>query len=461
MTAPPRTPLKAVAAAALTAYRWLRRRGEAKLGVAVGGAARLRVIALLALVIGLDSANNGTVGAVTVPLEQAFHVSNTQIGLLVAISSGIGALATLPFGVLTDHVNRTRMLWVAVATWSLAMALSGCAPSYNWLLICRIALAVVVAVAGPAIASLIGDFFAPQERGRIYGFVLAGEMVCAAAGLLVSGLIAALSWRLAFWWLAVLGAVLAVVVAKRLPEPARGGQSRIPIGATRIGVAGERREAVTAPGDAGAGRTDAVADEVLAQRIPPHHELVLTRNPKGRSLWWAVRYVLSIHTNVVLIAASSAGYFFLAGLGTFGVAFLRERFGVGQSLATLMAGVIGLGGLVGVLSFGRIADWLVERGYISARMTVAGIGFLIAVVFFIPALLSHSVGVTIGFAFLAAIGLGGVNPPLDAGRLDIMHSRLWGRAESVRTVLRSTSPRWRRCCSAGSLPNSARSARHF
>jgi len=40
--------------------------------------------------------------------------------------------------------------------------------------------------------------------------------------------------------------------------------------------------------------------------------------------------------------------------------------------------------------------------------------------------------------FFAAAGVGGANPPLDAARLDIMHSRLWGRAEAVRTVLRAS-----------------------
>jgi hypothetical protein len=30
-----------------------------------------------------------------------------------------------------------------------------------------------------------------------------------------------------------------------------------------------------------------------------------------------------------------------------------------------------------------------------------------------------------------------MNPPIDAARLDIMHSRLWGRAESVRTFLQT------------------------
>jgi hypothetical protein len=36
---------------------------------------------------------------------------------------------------------------------------------------------------------------------------------------------------------------------------------------------------------------------------------------------------------------------------------------------------------------------------------------------------------------LGAFLLGVPNPPMDAARLDIMHPRLWGRAEGVRTVL--------------------------
>jgi hypothetical protein len=37
---------------------------------------------------------------------------------------------------------------------------------------------------------------------------------------------------------------------------------------------------------------------------------------------------------------------------------------------------------------------------------------------------------------LAGTAFGARNPPLDAARLDIMHHRLWGRAEGIRTLLR-------------------------
>jgi MFS family permease len=99
----------------------------------------------------------------------------------------------------------------------------------------------------------------------------------------------------------------------------------------------------------------------------------------------------------------------------------------------------GIGALIGVLSTGRIADWLMTRGHVSARMVVGGAAFLAAAVFTLPALLTHSPALAIVFGFLAAIAFGGVNPPLNAARLDVVHSRVWGTAEAVRTTLVSIS----------------------
>ena len=59
--------------------------------------------------------------------------------------------------------------------------------------------------------------------------------------------------------------------------------------------------------------------------------------------------MLSIRTNVVLVVGSSFGYFFMAGLSTFGVALLRGRFHIGQSEATLLVLGLGVGALIGVL----------------------------------------------------------------------------------------------------------------
>lgn len=370
------------------------------------GGARWKPIVLLALVVGLQSADAGTVGALVVPLKEALHISNTQVGLLVTVSTGVGALATLVAGPLADRTVRVRMLWMTLLVCSAAMALSAASPSYGWLLACRVALGASVAVSGPVVASLMGDYFAPAERGRVYGMVLAGEGACTAVGLLIAGELGAVSWRLGFCWLAGGGLVLAVAVATMLREPLRGDRSRF---------------AAQASGTASA------ANRALGENAP------------RRSVWRDVRYVLSIRTNVVLVVGSSFGYFFFTGLSTFGVALLCGRFHVGQAVATLLIYVLGVGALIGVLSTGRIADWLTARGQISGRMLAGGAAFLITAVFILPTLLTDSLPLALVFAFFAGIALGGVNPPLNAARLDIVHSQLWGTAESVRTTLVSIS----------------------
>jgi predicted MFS family arabinose efflux permease len=357
------------------------------------GERRWKPITLLALVVGLQAADLGTVGALVVPLTRDLHISNLQVGLLVTVSTGVGALATLLAGPVADRANRVRLLWVALLFCSAAMALSALSPNYGCLLGCRIVLGAGVAVSGPVVASLMGDYFAPGERGRVYGWVLAGEGACTGLGLLVSGQLAAVNWRLGFWWLALVGLLLSIAVGALLREPLRGATT------------GAMHRAAT---------------------------------PR-RSVWRDVRYVLSIRTNLVLVVGCSFGYFFMAGLSTFGVALLREQFRIGQSLASLLIVVLGIGALVGVLSTGRLADWLITRGHIGARTWVGGAAFLAVAMFTLPTLLTHNLPLAILFAFVAAIGLGGVNPPLNAARLDIVHSRLWGTAEAVRTTLTSIS----------------------
>ena len=81
--------------------------GSRTLTRALGGAARTRVIVLLASVLALSTADSSTVGASATQLRHALHITNTDVGLLVSVTSLVAALASLPFGVLADRVRRT------------------------------------------------------------------------------------------------------------------------------------------------------------------------------------------------------------------------------------------------------------------------------------------------------------------------------------------------------------------
>jgi sugar phosphate permease len=227
------------------------------------------------------------------------------------------------------------------------------------------------------------------------------------------------SWRAAFAVLGLPAAVLALAVWRGLSEPERGAQ--------------------VSP-EGGRAQPFGVARRAVEKRhVDPVRERVLNRDPGELTLPAAIRYVLRIPTNRWLIAAAAAGYFFFAGMRTFALVFVRGHLGLGQSSATIVLFLAGIGALAGVLVSGRLADKLIQRGRIDARVLVGAISYLAATAFLAPALLLTTVPFSLPLLMVAAGALSAPNPPLDAARLDVMPSGLWGRAEGIRTLLRQSA----------------------
>src|SRR5256886_412563 len=384
------------------------RAGVRVLTTALGGAERTRVIVVLASVLALSSADAATVGASATQLRHALHIHNTDIGLLVTVTSLVAAIASLPFGVLTDRVRRTWTLGGAIVLWGGAMIWSATVSSFGELLLARVFLGGVTAAAGPLVASLVGDYFPAYERGRIYSYILAGELAGAGIGFAVTGDIAALSWRAAFVILALPALVLAWLVF-RLPEPARGGRDALVHPESRADAPSEDRPR----------ETD--AQRLSRERgLEPDPELVLQEDPRRMRLIDATRYILRIRTNIVLILASACGYYFLAGVQTFGLEFVTKQYGIDQALGTLVLLVIGGGAVAGVLLGGALGDLLLRRGYLKGRILVAAIAATAAVVLFAPAIFTRSAVTALPYITLAALALSAQNPPVDAARLDVM-----------------------------------------
>ncbi|HWF26719.1 MAG TPA: MFS transporter [Solirubrobacteraceae bacterium] len=432
---------RAIAIGIGRALRWSGRRVQARAVTAVGGPARARVIFIFGGVLALASADTSTIGAVAPQLESQLHIGNTEVGILSSVTLLVGAAAVIPVGMMVDKINRVHMLAYSIILWSVTMLASGLAGSYQTLLITRLALGAVSATAGPAIASLTGDYFYARERGRVYGYILGGEVAGTAVGFIVSGAVASiLSWRFAFWIIAIPGFFLARELWRTLPEPRRGGMSRLEHGTVDL-FAAARGDGDSAPreeeGDEPI-RDDDLAQEAARSRgVEPDPRLVLTEDPAEMPLKRAVRYVMSIPSNVTMIIASALGYFFFAGLQTFAVLFVRGHYHASQGTATLVLALLVGGALVGVLVSGRLTDALLRRGVLNARVWVPAVCYIAAAVLLIPGIVSTKLTPAIWFDVAGATLLSAANPPLDAARLDIMPAGLWGRAESVRTLLRT------------------------
>ena len=405
------------------AARWTASAVARQVTRAIGGKERTRVVVVLACVLGLSGADAATVGASASALRSSLHINNTDIGLLVAVSSLVGAVATLPFGILADRVRRTATLGGVIVLWGAAMFWSATVSDFGDLLLTRLFLGAVTAAAGPMVASLVGDYFSSAERGRIYGFILTGELLGAGFGFAVTGDIAALSWRAAFIILALPAFALAWLVI-RLPEPRRGSGGELSV-----------HEDVAPPTDA-PHETD--AQRLARERgIEAHPDAVPVGDPARLGAIDAIRYVLRVRTNVILIASSALGYYFLAGVQTFGNEFEKQQYGVNQALANVLLLVIGIGAVGGTLLGGALGDILLRHGRLTGRIWTAAIAATATTVLFVPALFARHAGSAVPYLMASVFALSAQNPPIDAARLDIMPAALWGRAEAVRTLVRS------------------------
>ena len=413
------------------------RRGSGHLASLLGGPVRLHVVVVLAAIVGLQSADSGAIGALAAPIEATFHVGNTGLGLLVAASTIVGVATCLPFGVYVDRYNRTRILQAVAVVWGLSTVVSGTSSSFGMLLAVRVFQGGLTAVVGPALASLAGDLFPTAERSRLWSYVLIGELVGAGIGITVSGVLSGLvGWRPALSVLGIPAFVLAWALHRYLPEPARGGRARLAPGAVAIPGAADVGGAAEAP--EGPTSLEAPSEIVVqAERmgVRPYRRSVIERSDDP-DIWTATRYALRIRSNDALILASGIGYFFEQGVQTFMELFFRERFGVGQSAASLLFVVVASGALLGVVLGGHAADRLVRTGRPAGRLVVAAVALGGVTAVFAPAVLIPSIVWAVPALAVAAVLLGAINPPMDTARLDVVPSFLWGRAEAIRTTIR-------------------------
>jgi MFS family permease len=95
--------------------------------------------------------------------------------------------------------------------------------------------------------------------------------------------------------------------------------------------------------------------------------------------------------------------------------------------------------VIGVVAGGSIGDRLLHRGYLRGRVLVAAVTATATVILFAPAIFTHNALTAVPYLTFAALALSAQNPPLDAARLDIMVPLLWGRAEGIRTLLRTAA----------------------
>lgn len=141
-------------------------------------------------------------------------LSNTEFGLLTGlIFLAFYSVAGLFMGTLADRYNRTKLIAVGVAAWSLLTAMSGLAKGFVSLAIPRMFIGVGESILTPTSMSLLSDRFPSHRLGFASGFYYMGVPIGVGVSLLIVGYLGPLiGWRNCFYALGIIGFLLAVVM---------------------------------------------------------------------------------------------------------------------------------------------------------------------------------------------------------------------------------------------------------
>jgi MFS family permease len=358
---------------------------------------------LLGLVIMVDQVDVALVRGLVTQLkaDPRLHMTDLKVGLLQSSFVVVNGLITVPAGYLADRWNRTRTIGHTVIGWSIITALSGAVASYGWLISVRSALGFGQAVTEPSCASLLGDYYEPERRGRAFSIQ---QMLLLAGGGLGVGLGGTLGkligWRETFLVCGLPGILLAFVVY-RLREPGRGEADRAHLGA------------------------EEAAPEEKHQLFDDGLGPFLTSLLKG--LWADAKTILAIPTMRYALVGVSALLFSITAVGSALPQFYERQLGVKTGTAEGYVGaLIIFGGLPGVLTGGWFADRFQDRVR-GARMAIPAycllLGNTLFVLSYIPRLAFAAVFLLelVGF-FVVAMAI----PALRAGLTDAVPHNLRG-----------------------------------
>jgi MFS family permease len=226
--------------------------GEAPAGGQSYGAPAYRfyVLVVLTAVYTLNFVDRSLLGVVSQKVIYEFGLSDTQYGFLNGPPFALFyAFMGIPIAMAADRFNRRAIIALCIAVWSLMTALCGFAPSFLFLLFCRVGVAIGEAGGTPPSNSLIGDYFKPRSRAAALGIFATGVTIGTAFANAFGGPIGGLTneavlsflarlglegmpaqlgwtgsigWRFAFIGLGLPGLVIALLLFLTVKEPPRG-----------------------------------------------------------------------------------------------------------------------------------------------------------------------------------------------------------------------------------------------
>lgn len=380
------------------------------------------VLTILVVIYVLNFVDRNIISILAEDIKADLGLRDDQIGFLYGTAFGVFyALFGIPLGKLADSWHRVRLMTLGLAIWSAFTALSGFAKNFMMLGAARIGVGVGEATASPSAYSLISDYFPRKMRATALAIYSSGLYIGGGVSLLIGGAIVErwneaypvdaplglAGWQAAFIIVGLPGLLLALLVFT-LREPVRGQSEGIVTPPPKDPFRGFFRELVAV-----------IPPFTLigaAQNGP--HGIVL--NLAGAAVIGAIVVAMALVTdNYVQWGAIGVGYYAIFSWATtlkrrdqptftliWGTpAFLCTILGYGMvsfmsyaasfwaapyairileeapsTAGWWIGGPGALGGFLGVIIGGRVADWLRQRNP-GGRLIMVAFGLVAAAPF--------------------------------------------------------------------------------
>ena len=180
------------------------------------------VFAILYLFVLLHQADKLLIGPLTTPIMAEFSINEAQMGAVSSFAVVVASVLYPVWGYLFDRYLRSRLLALASLVWGATTALNALARSYGMFLVTRGSTGIDDS-SYSGLYSLLSDYFPPDRRSGIYGFLQTAMPLGYMAGLVVANsLKGALGWRNVFLLTGGMGVVLAAIIFAFVRDVPRG-----------------------------------------------------------------------------------------------------------------------------------------------------------------------------------------------------------------------------------------------
>jgi len=301
----------------------------------------------------------------TIPIQKTLGLSDAALSFLMGASLAATAGGGILFGYLADRFGRKAVLSWTILIYSIGAFLCGLANGALLLLIFRIITGLGVGGEWAAGQTLVGETFPPRMRARFAAVMQTGAPLGIALASVVGGFLEpafarhfgeSMAWRGCFF-VSVMPALLVVVIRRAMPE-------------SDVWLSQHQRKETGKSGKM--------------------QELIFT--PQLRRLF--------VRSLVLAVTGMSAYWFTYTWLPR----YLYDQLGFSMAKSAFWMVATQLGGFIGYLSYGLMADWRGRRSAYCSFSIVWAVGLLGITWFW--ATIAAWPWLTLVFSFLVGIGTG-------------------------------------------------------